>query len=74
MRAKAENWNDETRVKQTIIISLLYYHYIIIFQVKQTIISADPLDWSAYCGKLVAEIQSLGGDIPSSIDTSLYVK
>ena len=41
---------------------------------KQTIISAEEINWSAYAGKLVAEIQSLGGDIPSSIDTSLYVK
>jgi len=55
MRAKSETYNDETRV-------------------KHTIISAEEINWSAYCTKLLSEIQSLGGDVPSSIDTSLYAK
>jgi len=55
MRAKSETYNDETRV-------------------KHTIISAEEINWPAYCTKLLSEIQSLGGDVPSSIDTSLYAK
>ena len=55
MRAKSETYNDETRV-------------------KHTIISAEEINWSAYCSKLLAEITSLGGDVPSNIDTSPYVK
>ena len=55
MRAKSETYNDETRV-------------------KHTIISAEEINWSAYCSKLLVEITSLGGDVPSNIDTSLYVK
>ena len=71
MRVKADTYNDETRLKHTVlsptILSLIY----IIFVHK--IVSADEIDWSEYCKKMINEIESMGGTLPDKVDTSPYI-
>jgi len=54
MRVKADTYNDETRL-------------------KHTIVSADEIDWSEYCKKMINEIESMGGTLPDKINRSKYV-
>ena len=49
MRAKADTYNDETRV-------------------KHTVVDVQDMDWSAYCKKLIQEIEeTLGGSLPDQV-------
>ena len=69
MRAKADTYNDETRVKHSVsdwvILDLLM---LLLLQV----VVVDEVDYNKHCATLIKELEAAGCEIPAKIDQSLY--
>ena len=69
MRAKADTYNDETRVKHSVsdwvILDLLM---LLLLQV----VVVDEVDYGKHCVALIKELEAAGHQIPPKVDLSLY--
>ena len=71
MRAKADTYNDETRVKHSVSDWVILDPLLLMLLLLQVVV-VDEVDYGKHCVALIKELEAAGHQIPPKVDQSLY--